>query len=312
MGVTVPDDQIYPPFTLGVVNTDPLTMAEAYATFAARGMHCDARPVTEILNSNGNVLKEYPKDCKQVLPRDVADAVNDILRGVQEPGGFGYGAGINLSQPSAGKTGTINENMAVWFIGYTPNLATASMIAGANSQGEWVSLNGQTVGGSYISRAAGSTNAGPMWGDAMKVIEQWLADRDFSSPDPRTIKGKLVTVPTVYGYSPQEAAKVLREAGLSPVIGPMVDSGNAYGTVAYLDPASGSEIGSGSTVTIYVSDGTPYVAPQPPSRPDGGDNDGPGGGDGGDGGDGGGGDGGDGGGNDGPGGGGGGRGGGGD
>ena len=281
MGVTVPEDQIYPPFTLGVVNTDPLTMAEAYATFAARGMHCDARPVTEILNSNGNVLKEYPEDCKQVLPRDVADAVNDILRGVQEPGGFGYGAGINLTQPSAGKTGTINENMAVWFIGYTPNLATASMIAGANSLGEWVSLNGQTVGGSYISRAAGSTNAGPMWGDAMKVIEQWLADRDFSSPDPRTIKGKLVTVPTVYGYSPQEAAKVLREAGLSPVIGPMVDSGNAYGTVAYLDPASGSEIGSGSTVTIYVSDGTPYVAPQPPSRPDGGGNDGPGGGDGG-------------------------------
>ncbi|MGE5719554.1 MAG: transglycosylase domain-containing protein [Nocardioidaceae bacterium] len=303
MGVTVPEDQIYPPFTLGVVNTDPLTMAEAYATFAARGMHCDARPVTEILNSNGNVLKEYPEDCKQVLPRDVADAVNDILRGVQEPGGFGYGAGINLTQPSAGKTGTINENMAVWFIGYTPNLATASMIAGANSLGEWVSLNGQTVGGSYISRAAGSTNAGPMWGDAMKVIEQWLADRDFSSPDPRTIKGKLVTVPTVYGYSPQEAAKVLREAGLSPVIGPMVDSGNAYGTVAYLDPASGSEIGSGSTVTIYVSDGTPYVAPQPPSRPDGGGNDGPGGGDGGGGGGGGGG-------NDGPGGGGGGGGGG--
>jgi len=280
MGITVPDDQIYPPFTLGVVNTDPLTMAEAYATFAARGMHCDARPVTEILNSNGKVLKEYPKECKQVLPKDVADAVNDILRGVQEPGGFGYGANINLSQPSAGKTGTINENMAVWFIGYTPNLATASMIAGANSKGEWVSLNGQTVGGSYISRAAGSTNAGPMWGDAMKVIEQWLADRDFSSPDPRTIKGKLVTVPTVYGYSPQEAAKVLREAGFSPVIGPMVDSGNAYGTVAYLDPGSGSEIGSGSTVTIYVSDGTPYVAPQPPPRPDGGGNDG--GGDGGD------------------------------
>jgi membrane peptidoglycan carboxypeptidase len=270
MGITVPDDQIYPPFTLGVVNTDPLTMAEAYATFAGRGLHCEARPVTEILNSNGKLLKEYPKTCDQVLPRDVADAVNDILRGVQEPGGFGHSAGISLSQPSAGKTGTINANMAVWFIGYTPNLATASMIAGANSKGEWVSLNGQTVGGSFISRAAGSTNAGPMWGDAMKVIEQWLADRDFTSPDPRTIKGQTVTVPSVYGYSPEEAAKVLREAGFSPVIGPMVDSNNAYGTVAYLDPASGSEVGSGSTVTIYISDGTPYVAPKPPKNGGGG------------------------------------------
>ena len=283
MGVTVPDNQIYPPFTLGVVNTDPLTMAQAYATFPARGLHCDARPVAEILNSKGKVLKQYPKECRQVLPRDVADAVNDILRGVQEPGGFGYGANINLSQPSAGKTGTINKNMAVWFIGYTPNLAAASMIAGANSKGEWVSLNGQTIGGDYITSAHGSTNAGPMWGDAMKVIQQWLADENFTSPDPRTIKGKTVKVPSVYGYSPEEAAKILREAGFSPVIGPMVDSANAYGTVAYLDPASGSEIGSGSTVTIYISDGTPYVAPQPKPKPkgDGGGSPAPGGGGGG-------------------------------
>ena len=75
-----------------------------------------------------------------------ADAVNDILRGVQEPGGFGHGAGINLAQVSAGKTGTINENRAVWFVGYTPNLATASMIAGADINGNWVTLNGQTLG----------------------------------------------------------------------------------------------------------------------------------------------------------------------
>jgi membrane peptidoglycan carboxypeptidase len=290
MGVTVPDTQIYPPFTLGIVDTNPLTMAEAYATFAARGLHCDSRPVTEVLNAKGKVLKSYDKECRQVLPNDVADAVNDILRGVQEPGGFGHGAGINLNQPSAGKTGTINSNMAVWFIGYTPNLATASMIAGANGLGEWVTLNGQTVGGSYITRAAGSTNAGPMWGDAMKVIEQWLPDKNFTSPDPRTIKGKQVTVPSVYGYDPQEAARILREAGLFPTIGEMVDSSNAYGTVAYLDPGSGTQVGSGSSVTIYVSDGTPYVPPQPAPQPQpqpggggGGDGPGDGGGGGGDG-----------------------------
>jgi membrane peptidoglycan carboxypeptidase len=286
MGVDVPENQVYPPFTLGVTNTDPLTMAGAYATFAARGLHCDNRPVTEILNSRGKVFKEYSKDCKQVLPNDVADAVNDILRGVQESGGFGYNAGLALSQPSAAKTGTINDNMTVWFVGYTPNLATASMIAGANSKGEWVTLNGQTVGGSFISSAAGSTNAGPMWGDAMKAIQQWLPDKDFRSPDPRTIKGQTVTVPSVYGQDPKQAAKVLRDAGLYPTIGPLVDSANSYGTVAYLSPGSGTEIGTGSSVTIYVSDGSPYVPPPPPS----GDGGGNGGGDDGGNGDGGGGD----------------------
>ena len=267
MGVTVPEEQVYPPFTLGVSNTNPLTMAEAYATFAARGLHCDARPVTEIRDGDGEVLKTYDKSCQQVLPNDVADAVNDILRGVQEPGGFGHSAGLALGQPSAGKTGTINDNMAVWFIGYTPNLATASMIAGANRVGEWVTLNGQTVGGTYISEAFGSTNAGPMWGDAMHVIEKWLPNRNFTRPDPRTIEGQLVTIPSVYGYSPEDAARVLRRAGLNPVIGPMTDSANAYGTVAFLDPGSGTEIGSGSTVTIYISDGTPYVPPEPEPAP---------------------------------------------
>ena len=98
-----------PTFTLGVADVTPLEMAEAYATFAARGLHCSARPVTEIRDSRKNVVKDYPKQCQQVLPSSVADAVNDVLRGVMEPGGFGNNAGINTTQVSAGKTGTTNE-----------------------------------------------------------------------------------------------------------------------------------------------------------------------------------------------------------
>jgi membrane peptidoglycan carboxypeptidase len=266
MGITLTDPahQMVPSFTLGVADTDPLSMAGAYATFAARGLHCDTRPVTEVLNSSGKQIEDFPKQCRQVIRSDVADAVNDVLKGVQEPpAGFGYQAGLALHQQSAGKTGTISDNKAVWFVGYTPQLATASMIAGANSLGHWLTLNGQTVGGSYITTAHGSTTAGPMWGDAMHVIEQWLPDGGFHKPNPQTIQGQLVTVPSVYGYSPSQAADVLRKAGFTPVIGPMVNSANAYGTVAYLSPGSGTQLGTGSTVTIYVSNGQPYVPPSP-------------------------------------------------
>jgi membrane peptidoglycan carboxypeptidase len=256
-------------------------MAGAYATFAARGVHCDVRPVTEILNSNGKTIASYPKDCEQLLPTATADAVNDILRGVQEPGGFGYSAGLALNQPSAGKTGTINENMAVWFMGYTPNLVTASMIAGANSKGEWITLNGQSLGGGYVASAFGSTVAGPMWGDAMKVIQKWLPDTDFATPDPTAIQGRMVAVPSLYGYSPAQAADILRQAGLNPVVGPQVNSNASYGTVAFTSPGSGSQIGTGSSVTMYISNGTPEPAPQP--RNDGGGNGGGGNGGGGNG-----------------------------
>jgi membrane peptidoglycan carboxypeptidase len=271
MGVEVPEQDVVGPFTLGVTNTDPLTMAGAYATFAARGEYCEPRPVERILSSSGKVLAEYPDQCKQLMPAAVADAINDILRGVQEPGGFGYDNGLGLSQPSAGKTGTINENKAVWFIGYTPNMATAAMLAGANTLGQPITLNGQYVGGTYISRAFGSTQAGPIWGDAMKGVEGYLEDVDFSVPDPTAIEGRLVTVPSLGGVSITDASTQLREAGFTPTIGPYVDSAYAEGTVAYTSPGSGSSVGTGSSITIYVSDGTPPApAPAPPSNGGGG------------------------------------------
>jgi membrane peptidoglycan carboxypeptidase len=191
MGIELndPDRQQIPAFTLGVVETNPLAMAEAFATFAARGVHCASTPVAELRDGGGRVVQTYSPRCDRVLRTQVADAVNEVLRGVQEPGGFGHSAGIALDQPSAGKTGTIDQNMAVWFIGYTPDLAAAAMIAGANRKGHWVTLNGQTIGGERITEAFGSTEAGPMWGDAMKVAQEWLPDRDFVAPPPSVLTG---------------------------------------------------------------------------------------------------------------------------
>ncbi|MCB0889921.1 MAG: penicillin-binding protein, partial [Nocardioidaceae bacterium] len=171
MGVqlTNPKHEMVPSFTLGVADVSPLEMAEAYATFAARGKACQARPVARILNPDGSLFKDYPKSCSQVMEKDTADRVNDILRGVMAPGGFG--SALNINKQSAGKTGTTQGNVAVWFNGYTPAVATAAMIAGANSNGIPMSLNGQRVGGSYIGTAHGSTVAGPMWSAAMRDVQ---------------------------------------------------------------------------------------------------------------------------------------------
>src|SRR5690606_13911698 len=150
--------------------------------------------------------------------------------GVQQPGGFGYANNINLSQPSAGKTGTTSSQRSVWFVGYTPNLATASMIAGANTAGEPSTLIGKSVGGRVIYSASGSGTAGPMWGDAMKVVEQWLDDEPFVPPNSSEIAGVYVTVPSVAGMSVSEATRVLENANFKvSVAGGMVDSGYARG-----------------------------------------------------------------------------------
>jgi membrane peptidoglycan carboxypeptidase len=255
MGVelTNPEGERVPTFTLGVPSVSPLEMAEAYATVAARGLHCDSRPVNAILDEHGKPVKQYPDSCQQVMAQGTADAVNDILRGVQEPGGFGGDAGLGLSVPSAAKTGTINSNMTVWYDGYTPTLATASMIAGANSKGEWITLNGQHLKGGYVATAHGSTTAGPMWGDAMHAIQQWLPNQDFVKPDASVINGVQIDVPAVGGMSIGHAKEVLRKAGFRANVGSKVYSGYAYGTVAYSSPSG--KAAKGSPITIYPSAG---------------------------------------------------------
>jgi membrane peptidoglycan carboxypeptidase len=277
MGVELDDpaSERVPSFTLGVPSVSPLEMAGAYATVAARGLHCDSRPATSIDDSSGNEIRQYQTSCEQVMPQSTADAVNDILRGVQETG-FGADAGLTLPQPSAGKTGTINDNMAVWFCGYTPNLATASMIAGANRLGHMITLNGQTLANQYIVSAHGSTTAGPMWGDAMKAIAAWLPDEDFVAPDAETVNGVLAVVPSTSGMTPDQARSALEGAGFFSSDGGEVRSNEPAGTVAYTSPAGGSSSTSGSEVTIYVSNGIPPAPP--PGHAGGGNNHGGGGG----------------------------------
>ncbi|MDF9715752.1 transglycosylase domain-containing protein [Nocardioides sp. ChNu-153] len=167
-----------PSFVLGVADVSPVEMAEAYATFAGRGVHCDALPVVQISDSGGNVVKTYDPTCDQVLTPEVADAVNEILSGVLAPGGFA--AAQSLGIDDAGKTGTTQNARSVWFAGYTPNLATVAMIAGANEVGTPISLEGQRVGGRRFGNVSASRFVAPIWGDAMRGIRDELPGDDFT------------------------------------------------------------------------------------------------------------------------------------
>lgn len=250
MGIDLSKKWQTPAFTLGIPDVSPLDMAQAYATFAGRGLHCDPRPVTQIEDTDGNVLKEYEKQCTQALPSPVADAVNDVLRGVIEGG---FGSALNPGQPSAGKTGTTTGNKAVWFAGYTPNLAGAAMVAGVNRAGQPESLDNKSVGGQTLYDSSGSRTAGPIWGDAFKAIAQWLPDDDFVRPSSTDVAGLLIPVPSVSGLSYDEAKDRIEAAGFTAVRGPSRNSSIARGLVAFAYP--GDRAGAGDTITLYISSG---------------------------------------------------------
>ncbi len=260
MGIELGDrkQSMVPSFTLGVSDVSPLEMAEAYATFAARGMHCASTPVTDITDRNGDAIPLEGPVCDRVLKRAQADAINDILRGVMTPPD-GFASYFAPEQPSAGKTGTTTDNKAVWFVGYTPTLAAASVIAGINRQGEPASLVGKSVAGVTLDDASGSGTAGPIWGDAFAVIERWLPDREFVPPDPTVVAGQTVQIPPLYGYDPDVAAELLTKLGFLPQISYSVNSSAPEGTVAYTSPSFQGT--SGEVVSIFLSNG--YTPPSP-------------------------------------------------
>ncbi|TCM49212.1 penicillin-binding protein [Kribbella sp. VKM Ac-2568] len=253
--------------TLGVDTVTPLMLANAYATFAARGLYCTPLLITSVTSYNGKPIKTPPPSCKQAIDPAVADGVNAVLHQVMEPGGTGGRLKFGPSD-LAGKTGTINANLAVWFAGYSSKMAAASVVADA--QPPYKNLIGQTLDGKKMSDASGSGTAGPVWQTAMEGALKGLPTTRFTAPNDKTMRGDVKDLPFVNGKSPQEAVGILQQAGFQAEIAPgLVDSEEAAGTVAYTSPRQRDGAPEGSKVLIYISNGSKGGGqpPNPPNTP---------------------------------------------
>jgi len=168
-----------PSFTLGSMEVTPLAMANAYATFANHGTYCKPRVILGITDRDGATLPVPPPECRQVLARDVADSVTSLLTGVIDgPIGGRTGARMSLDRPAAGKTGTTNESAAVWFCGFTPDIAAAVWV-GDPRGGFAYPMKNVTVNGVYYSQVFGGTLPGPIWKASMEAALAGRAPQDF-------------------------------------------------------------------------------------------------------------------------------------
>ncbi|TCC08032.1 transglycosylase domain-containing protein [Kribbella soli] len=179
-----PLDQVVS-MTLGVGYVTPLMLSNAYATFAARGKYCETIVVTSVRDKSGRPVPGPGFNCKQVLPRAVADGVNRVLSAVMMPGGTGGRLRFG-TRDMAGKTGTIQQNLAVWYAGYTPNLAAAAVVADANLPYTNLMYR-HTLNGKDIADPTGSGTAGPLWQTAMQGALRGLPVERFVAPPKKLI-----------------------------------------------------------------------------------------------------------------------------
>jgi membrane peptidoglycan carboxypeptidase len=158
----------YPCFTLGCFDVTTLDMTEGMATFAAHGMHCDSIAITAITDRYENELEVPSANCIQKIDRQVADSTTAVLAGVVDgPLGGRTGRSMYFDRPAAGKTGTTDNSAAVWFVGYTPDMA-ASVWVGDPRGGQKYPMKNVRINGQYFGQVFGSTMPGPIWRDALR------------------------------------------------------------------------------------------------------------------------------------------------
>ncbi|HVQ86623.1 MAG TPA: penicillin-binding protein [Actinomycetes bacterium] len=253
----------------GAFGVTPLTMAEGYATFAARGKHCDPYVITQITTHDKNEIPVSPRQCNQAFDPEVADAVNSILGGVIDGNIAGRtGAQLGLGRPAAGKTGTTDDNRAVWFVGYTPDLAAAVWAGHPDAPADYP-MEDVTIGGQYYPIVYGSSLPGPIWQAAMIGALEGVPATSFTPMNPDLIDGKTITVPSLVGLSEEEATSRIEKLGLTAQVADYdVASYQEKGLVAYTSPGAGAGVSPSTTVTIYLSSGEPPPPSPTPSNSD--------------------------------------------
>lgn len=117
---------------LGICDVSVKEMVTAYSAFANHGMKTDPLYVTSITDANGNIISEFTTTQTEVISEKAYWKILSMLLNVVD-GGTGSRlrrAPFNLTAQIGGKTGTTNSNSDGWFMGFTPELVTATWVGG--------------------------------------------------------------------------------------------------------------------------------------------------------------------------------------
>ena len=182
--------------SLGTGLFTPLELTTGFATIANEGKEVEPILIRYVTDRNDVVIDNFEEElkkeieekggAKQVMSREVAYLISDILSGVLR-GGTATSAmyEAKFTRMGAGKTGTSNDWKDAWFVGYTPELATGIWIGFDSFK---YSLGNNQVGGRV---------AAPIWGkymvESLKTVKPtwYKKPTDIANVEICSISGKL-------------------------------------------------------------------------------------------------------------------------
>lgn len=184
-----PEDERLPAalggFTIGA---SPLEMTTGFATLQNDGCYREPTCITKIEDTQGNVIytsqmdadrgrqKKEEADGIRIYKSNASRMMTDMLETVMNEGtAMGLGLG---DMPSAGKTGTTNDNKDGWFAGYTRYFTTGIWV-GYDQPAELPGLTGSTYPGNIWHNYMMSIHKKMTPMSFVPYIEQKQVDMDF-------------------------------------------------------------------------------------------------------------------------------------
>lgn len=158
---------------LGSASLTLLELSRAHAVFANGGVAVQTHFVEKVVDRDGKVKFDLNSELAKSDPLRIIDprpafVMAQLLGDVAK---FGTAAkATELKRPSGGKTGTTNDYIDAWFIGFTPSIVT----------GVWVGYD--QVKSMGVGETGGEA-ALPIWVDYMKVATADLPKEDFTPPE---------------------------------------------------------------------------------------------------------------------------------
>ena len=113
-----------PSLALGSGEVTLMSMTSAYSVFAAGGVRRSPILIRRVEDEQGRTLFQADGSAQQVLSPATAFLMDSMLADVVNHGTAYKARQEGFTLPAAGKTGTTNDFVDAWFVGFTPKLVT--------------------------------------------------------------------------------------------------------------------------------------------------------------------------------------------
>lgn len=163
-----------PSVSLGAASPHVIDLANAYATFAAQGVYAKPFIINEVQGPNKGILYQGRVQAQEVFRKDVMADLTYALSKVTTSGTAAV-VGSRVARPTAGKTGTSNDNASAWFNGYTPEVAASVAFYRDDAT---QSLNG--IGG--LTSVTGGSFPARIWAEFVKGYLKKAPVQEFPAP----------------------------------------------------------------------------------------------------------------------------------